>query len=307
MGGSAIAGNLVSDLIAASPAPALRSRPPIIVVRGMEFPFSLDRRSLVVLCSYSGDTGETISLFHQARDSGARVLVVAGGGRLAQAALKNGLPFLRVDTPGEPRSAVGYSLMLLAAAFNKLGLTNIAAPEVTASIASLEQRVAGWAENVPTQDNSAKQLALTLNNRVVVVYGGGLFAGMARRWKTQLNENAKAWAFFEEIPELLHNAVEAFPAPTCPDQGLTALLLRPNVSNDPLAPHYAAAENALDRSGVPVKVLKGDPEESPLSQLLGMLALGDHVSYYLAMLRGVDPSPTSNILHSKDFLSGRTG
>ena len=195
MGGSAIAGNLVSNLIAASPAPALRTRPPIIVVRGMEFPFSLDYRSLVVLCSYSGDTGETISLFHKARDSGARVLVVAGGGRLAQEALESGLPFLRVDTLGEPRSAVGYSLMLLAAAFNKLGLANFTVSETTASIALLERRVSELVEVVPTQDNLAKQLALTLKDRVVVVYGGGLFAGMVRRWKTQLNENAKTWAF----------------------------------------------------------------------------------------------------------------
>ncbi|PKB78925.1 MAG: hypothetical protein BZY88_15970 [SAR202 cluster bacterium Io17-Chloro-G9] len=306
MGGSAIAGNLISDLIAASPSATLPP-PPIIVVRGMVFPFSLDHSSLVIHCSFSGDTGETMSLFHKSMDSSASVMVVAGGGRLAQEAMDNHLPLLRIEAPGEPRSAVGYSLMLLASAFKALGLGEMPNSQVTSAIDSLEQRVAGLAEDIPTQNNLAKQLALDLKDRIIAVYGGGLFSAMARRWKTQLNENAKMWAFYEEIPELLHNAVEAFIPPVGESQGLTALLLKPSVANDPLAPHYATVENALDRGGIPFKALAGEPKKSPLAQLLGMLALGDYVSYYLAMLKEVDPSPTPGIAESKNYLAGQTG
>ena len=305
MGGSAIAGNLISDLVGATASHG-RPTPPVIVVRGMEFPFALDRDSLVITCSFSGETGETISLFHRALDAGARLIVVAGGGRLAQEAGNRGLPLLKIEIPGEPRSAVGYSLMLLTAAFGRLGLAEVTDPQVDDAVACLERRVAGLAEDVPTQDNLAKQLALALDDRIIAVYGGGLFSGMARRWKTQLNENGKAWAFFEEVPEMLHNAVEVFAPPVGASEGMTALLLKPSLGNDPLAPHYATVEDALDRGGTPFKVLAGEPEDGPLAQLLGMMALGDYVSYYLAISKGLDPSSIPGITHSKDFLGGQT-
>ena len=302
MGGSAIAGNLVSDLIGASSTASRTKGCPILVVRGMEFPFSLDQRSLVIPCSHSGNTSETISLFHRATEAGARILVVAGSGRLAKEALKRDLPLLKIGVKGEPRSSVGYSLMLLAAVLCRHGLATFDSLVVTSSIDALEKKVSRLTEDVPTRENAAKQLALALAGKLIAVYGGGLFAGMARRWKTQLNENAKAWAFFEEVPELLHNAVEAFTQPPG-DPGLGVALLQPSVEGDPLAAHYAAAETILADTGVPVEVLKGDPEESPLAQLLGMLALGDYVSYYLAMLKGVDPSPSPNIDKAKDLLA----
>ena len=177
MGGSAIAGNLVSDLIGAS-STALRTKGcPILVVRGMEFPFSLDYRSLVIPCSHSGNTSETLSLFHRATEAGARILVVAGSGRLTEEALERRLPLLKIGVKGEPRSSVGYSLMLLAAALRQHGLATLDSPVVTSSIDALEQKVSRLTEDVPTGENAAKQLALAFSCKVIAVYGGGLFFG----------------------------------------------------------------------------------------------------------------------------------
>ena len=306
MGGSAIAGNLASDLAASTGRPGVRSTP-IMVVRGTEFPFSLDNRSLAIACSYSGNTGETLSLFRQAKNSGALLLAMAGGGRLAREATELGVPLLKIATEGEPRSAVGYSLMLLAAFMSNMGLAAIDDAGAEEAAASLEKTLAGLSEEVPTGKNPAKQIAISLENRTAAVYGGGLFSGMARRWKTQLNENAKAWAFFEEIPELLHNAVEAFTQPPGGGLGLSALLLRPSINDDPLAAHYNAVEKLLKDSSIPFHVARGNAGESPLAQLLDMLALGDYVSYYLAMLKGVDPSPSPNIDRSKQLLAADAG
>ncbi len=302
MGGSAIAGDLAFDLMRACSAASGSKTRLFQVVRGMEFPFSLDSRSLVLPCSHSGNTGETIALFHKAIKEDARVLAMAGGGQLADEASALGSPLLQIATTGEPRSAIGYSLMLLLSALSKLGMADFSLPSVESATCSLERRLAELGEETPTARNPAKQLALALEGKVVAIYGGGLFAGMARRWKTQLNENAKAWAFFEEVPELLHNAVEALEQPTG-SAGMTVVFLRPSVEVDPLEAHYGAVEAVLEENGVPVEVLSGDPRESPLAQLLSMLALGDYVSYYLAMLGEVDPSPAPNIARSKDLLS----
>ena len=303
MGGSAIAGNLVSDLIGASSSPSQPAGCPILVVRGMEFPFSLDQKSLVIPCSHSGNTSETLSLFHRAKAAGARILVVAGGGRLAEEALKHGLPLLKNGALGEPRSSVAYSLLLLAAALAQHGLATFDTPSVTSSIDALQQRVARFTEDVPTDENPAKQLARALVGKLIAIYGGGLFAGMARRWKTQLNENAKVWAISEEVPEMLHNSVEAFLPAARTGHNLSAVLLRPSVKGDPLVNHYDAVEHALERGGIPANVMVGAARDYPAAQLLGMLALGDYVSYYLAMLQGLDPSPTPSLQDSKEFLS----
>ena len=188
MGGSAIAGDLLSGLMAA------QKGVPVRVVRSFDFPSRIDPSSLIIVCSYSGNTRETISLFQKAKAADARIIVAAGGGILAEEAAQAGIPLLTIDIPGEPRSAVGYNLMLLLAALNKLGLWSISQAEVTASIEALANEANRLAEDRSSHDNPAKDLALQLHEKLVMVYAGGLFSGLARRWKTQLNENGKVWA-----------------------------------------------------------------------------------------------------------------
>ena len=200
MGGSAIAGDLVMDLGASQQAV------PITVIRDFQLPFPLNSNHLFVASSFSGNTDETLSLLKQARQSKAKVLAVAGGGQLAKIAEEEGLPLLRIQTSGEPRSALGYSLLLLLGVLARLGLVSTTADDVQSAFAALCEQVARLGEDIPAGDNPAKQLAQELAGRLGLIYAGGIFAGVARRWKTQLNENAKAWAFYESIPELLHNS-----------------------------------------------------------------------------------------------------
>jgi glucose/mannose-6-phosphate isomerase len=125
---------------------------------------------------------------------------------------------------------------------------------------------------------------------------------VARRWKTQLNENSKIWAFFETIPELLHNTVESFRTPSADGPSITALVLEPGDGTSEAVSRYRLVPEMLKRRGIPHRTLQGSGE-SPLSQLLGMLILGDYVSYYLALLQGIDPSPNPGIDEAKELLS----
>ncbi|MCH7937048.1 MAG: bifunctional phosphoglucose/phosphomannose isomerase [Proteobacteria bacterium] len=296
MGGSAIAGDLLSGLVAA------QEGVPVRVVRGFDFPFRIDSRSLIIVCSYSGDTRETISLFHKAITANARIIVAAGGGLIAQEATRAGMPLLKVDIPGEPRSAVGYNLMLLLSALNQLGLWSISQAEVTVSLEALARQATSLEEEQASGGNPAKDLALQLHEKLIMVYGGGLFSGLARRWKTQLNENGKVWAWHEEIPELLHNAVEAYGSLPEIKKGLSAVMLRPNLEDDPAADHYQVVEELLKSNAIPLHLVQPPEGLPPLGQLLTTMMLGDYVSYYLAILQGVDPSPTPNIVLGKERL-----
>jgi glucose/mannose-6-phosphate isomerase len=297
MGGSAIAGDLLADLVSIQPTV------PIFVVRDFRLPFLPDRRSLVIVCSYSGNTEETLSMFHQTLRAGARLMVVTGGGLLEDEAGVRKVPLLRIDIPGEPRSAVGYTLLLLLGILGRLGLVETTEDDVRAATRALRQQVSQLAEEVPTEDNLAKQLALALKDKVILVYGGGIFFGMARRWKTQFNENAKAWAFFETMPELLHNSVEAYESSPKISQHVMALLLHPSGIVDEVKGRHHIVAQLLRHGGLSHRVVEGQ-EGPPLDQVLAMLLLGDYVSYYLAMLNGIDPSPTPAIVLAKQPMSG---
>jgi glucose/mannose-6-phosphate isomerase len=178
----------------------------------------------------------------------------------------------------------------------------IAEEEVQTAIDILREQVARLSEEVPASGNLAKQVALELKDKLILIYGGGIFSGVARRWKTQLNENAKAWAFFETVPELLHNSVEAYaPSPKVAPP-IMALLLQPNDLPKSGKDRYYVVSQLLRRFGLSHRILEGG-NGSPLGEVLAMLLLGDYVSYYLAMLNGVNPSPTPSIVLAKELVA----
>ena len=277
---------------------------PVTVVRDFRLPFKPDNQTLVIACSYSGETHETLSLFHEAVEAGSAVVALTRGGTLAELAAKNGAPVLHIAAKGEPRNAVGYNLMLILGLLHRLGLVQTRDSDVQSAIEATEQQIAHIEADRPTEANHAKQIASELNGKIPLIYGGSIFRGVARRWKTQINENAKAWAFFETIPELLHNSVEAYP--DWPDSSLplTALILQPSIGLAESSGHYDVLAELLRSNTVPHRVLKGS-DGSPLAQLLNMLVLGDYISYYLAMLKGVDPSQTPSLEAAKRLLSGQ--
>ncbi|PKB83362.1 MAG: hypothetical protein BZY84_00945 [SAR202 cluster bacterium MP-SInd-SRR3963457-G1] len=303
MGGSAIAGNLAADL--AGPG----SITPIRVVRdfhipGISGPLGPDAgpKPLVVVCSFSGETEETLAMFDHARSTGAPMAVITGGGALAQRAAEAGIPVMTVDAPGEPRSAVGYNLMLLASLLDRIGVISVSDQEVTEAVEAAGSMASKVASEVPSEQNPAKLLARDLVGRLTVVYGGGNLSGMALRWKSQINENGKSWAFAELLPELLHNSVESFPGGAEIRQRTTALLLKPHQPTPELESRYAALGETLDCSGIEHRIIAGSPG-GHLAQSLSMIVLGDHVSYYMGLLNGINPSETPSIDLFKKRLS----
>ncbi len=296
MGGSAIAGDLASDLAAS------RSSVPVLVIRDLVIPLFMNERTLFFACSYSGNTDETLSMWEQVGKTSARAAAISGGGALTARARRYSVPLLAIDVKMEPRSAVGYNLMLIIGVLERLGLLAVEEAEVDQTVQSLCERISTITEDVPTAENPAKQLAMELRGKLILVYGGGLFNGVARRWKSQFNENAKAWAYHEPIPEILHNSVEAFPTDFPTDGRAVALLLEPGGPDDGQQRRYEVVAGLLKRNGMPFHRLQAG-QGPALSRLMNMLILGDYVSYYLALLRGIDPSPNPSIDEAKELLS----
>ena len=294
MGGSAIGGELLADLA------SLEDSPPITVCRDYRIPHYVGEDTLVLACSYSGETEEALSAFGQALSRGAKLLAVTAGGTLAEEAGKHGVPVFRVGYEGEPRSALGYGFIVPAVLLTNLGLISDKTPDIEEAVTVLDSLAAELAEESPLKENPAKQMAGELFGRLIVIYGAGIFGGVARRWKTQFNENAKVWAFFELLPEAHHNSVVGYPLPEEVKGYTSAILLRPGFLHARTDLRYQITLDLLSRESIPQYTVEGRGETA-LSQILSTTFLGDYTSYYLALLQGVDPSPVATL----DFVKKR--
>lgn len=295
MGGSAIGGDLV---LAALPELAV----PAAVVRGYRLPAWVGPATLVVAASYSGDTEETLACATQAVAARAPVVCIASGGRLAAFAEAHGLPLIRVPGGEQPRAAVGYLAMPLLAALTWAGLCGDAQDDVAEAAALLRQGNDAYAV-VGDEANRAKQLAHRLFERQVLVYGAGLTVPVARRWKGQINENAKAPAFFNELPELNHNELMGWTSLPHVAEASVAVLLDDEQEDPRLLRRAELTARGLGERGVAAERVTA-LGASRLARLFSLVQLGDYVSFYLALLYGVDPSPVAAIQEFKAELAG---
>jgi glucose/mannose-6-phosphate isomerase len=295
MGGSAIGG----DLVAAAAGDRLRV--PLFVHRDYHLPPGLGPRTLVVAASHSGETIETVTAAGEARERGLPLVVIASGGRLGRQAESDGTPWLRYEQPGQPRAAVGWSVGLLHELLGSLGLLEDPDP-LGPVVAVLDDLLERMGPGVETDANPAKQLAWSLFGRIPVVYGAGSMAPVARRWKTQLNENAKAWAAWEAMPEANHNAIEGSLNPRELADAPYVVELRDPTESEAIAARYRVVEELLgERATNRATVWAEGP--SPLARVLSAVVWGDLVSVYLAILYQTDPTPVTLLAMLKERLA----
>jgi len=297
MGGSAIGGALLEGLVSGE------CSVPVVIVRDYSIPtFARGPETLVVASSYSGNTEETLMAISEALERGTLSIAVTTGGQLASLAREKGIPLLRFDYRSQPRAALGYSFTLLLGLFSRLGLVRDYSADLTEAVEVMEEWQTEIAPQVPTAQNAAKALAERLVNRLPVIYGAGFLTAVANRWKTQFNENSKHWAFFEALPELHHNAVVGLGIPTSVRDMVTVLMLRSDLDHPRVRVRWDITAELLSQEGVACESFYGRGK-SRLAQMLSLIHFNDYVSFYLAMLNGVDPTPVRTIAFLKQRLA----
>lgn len=299
MGGSAIGVDLVLACVPDLPVPA-------VVVRGYELPAWVGPDTLVVVVSYSGETDEALACAAQARSRGCAPVCIASGGRLAAWAEAEGLPLVVVPGGGQPRASVGYLSLPLLATLEAAGLCPEHAEVVAVAARRLEVDARLLAPGSRDEDNPAKSLARLIHGRPAVVYGAGPTTPVARRWKGQINENAKAPAFFNELPELDHNELMGWTSLPQATDSMIALFLNDADADPRLAARADLTVREYEGLGVKTeRVTARGP--SRLARLFSLVQLGDYASFYLALLYGVDPTPVDAIQRFKARLSAGPG
>lgn len=296
MGGSAAAGDIVRGVFSD------RLSVPLVSVRDYELPVWVDRQTLVIAASHSGATEETIAAFASALERRCPVAVITTGGPLGDVAASADLRRLIYPNESEPRAALGYGVGLLCGLLERAGKLELGDAEIEAAAAAIEVVVASDGPVAATDTSVAKQLAWSLVGRLPVVEGSGFLAPVARRWRTQLNENAKSTAIAEELPEATHNSVVGYEQPEMLRDNTFYVFLASPLDHPRSARRANVSTELLTAVGISHQVVPVGGE-GRLAQALAAVALGDYVSAYLALLYGVDPTPVDAISHVKRSLT----
>ncbi|MBK9546265.1 MAG: SIS domain-containing protein [Dehalococcoidia bacterium] len=299
MGGSAAAGDYFA-------AHSDKQAPiPIEVVRGYSLPGYAGPRTLVVALSYSGATEESLSCYREARMRGASVMAISTGGELARRAEADGIHWHRIAYASPPRAALGHTLAALMRIGQRLGLNALCDPDVADVAQAHRELVRGHVgPKVAAERNPAKQLAeLLAEADPLVVLAAEHLAPVGRRTKNQFAENAKAVAVFEEVPEATHNFVVGLETgQVAHPVGLAFTSPKASVGNqrrfELLSGIFDAAGGAM--AGLPTRGI------SRLADQFEATAWGDHLSCYLALLRGVDPTPTPSLQRVRAAMAQET-
>jgi glucose/mannose-6-phosphate isomerase len=293
MGGSAIGGDL------AMAALGDRATRAITVVRGYALESWIPPDSLVLCVSYSGNTEETLACFEAAGAAGTQRVAITTGGKLAELAREEGVPVIGVPAGMQPRAAVVYMTIGALECAALCGAAPALRAEIDTATGLLEQLVEEWGPG-GAEDSLSKRVARELSGTIPVVHGAASTVAVGRRWSTQINENSKSAAFWNELPEANHNQICGWERGRA-DAPFSGVFLSDPDQHPRVQRGIELMASEVERTGAPVVKLESRGE-SRLERVLSLVLLGDIVSVYMAVLAGLDPTPVEALDRFKQQL-----
>lgn len=288
LGGSGIGGTIISQLV------AKECKVPVIINKSYHLPAFVNANTLVICCSYSGNTEETLSMYASAEEKGAEIAVITSGGKFVELAKENNLNHLVIPGGLPPRAAFGLSFPQLFFVFEKYGLIN------NAFITKLEKSISSINEVEEEIQEEASTIASQLFGKTPIIYSESSKEGIAVRFRQQINENAKMLCWHHVFPELNHNELVGW---RTKNEDLAVVVFRSTED-------FYRNQERIDYSKKVITnytntiidiYAKGD---SPLEEALYLIHLGDWVSYFIAELKGIDSVEVDVITGLKDMLAG---
>lgn len=296
LGGSAIGGDLLRAYLAD------KCRVPVIVNRHYYFPEYVGTKTLVIVSSYSGNTEETTAAYRDAIKRKAVIFCITSGGEVERIAKKHRHPYIKIPGGFPPRAALGYSFFPTLIALSKLGFIKDQKKEINETLSLLASLSKKYSDH-SAPDNPALLLARTLHGKLPLIYSGAdKFDTVNTRWRGQITENAKTLAFGHVFPELNHNEIVGWEVLKDLMKQIHVVILRDKEDYKRIQLRMDVTKGIIGdcAGGITEVYTEG---KSLLARMFSLLYCADWLSYYLAMLNGVDPSPVKKIDFLKDALA----
>ena len=299
MGGSAIGGD-VARLLCKN-----ELKVPMVVSRNYTLPGWANENTLVICCSYSGNTEETLAAFEHARDKGAQIVGISTGGTLSEKMAEFELDLVTIPGGLQPRAALAFSLVPMLFLMKQTGLigskTLDLLPDAAAFIASIRDRYGKQSEDNPTYS-----LAQRIYKTIPVIYGETDATGiLAVRFKGQLSENAKMLAYCNELPEMNHNEIVGFKNNQDILNHISVIWLKDEKDHPRTTVRQDSTREIIDDlcANHEVVLAGGD---SAATRFVHLIHYGDWVSYWCAILHQTNPTPVKKIDRLKAILSEKS-
>ncbi|HRY52668.1 MAG TPA: bifunctional phosphoglucose/phosphomannose isomerase [Candidatus Portnoybacteria bacterium] len=289
MGGSAIMGEFLSYFQDTGFAP-LSPTVPVLIHRSYNLPMGADQNTLVICISYSGNTEETIAAFDKALAANIEVSGITSGGQMAELFQKNKIPWVKIPQNIQPRMSSGYQLSAIVKVLMAYGLLGSAAQ---AALSSLPEKV-----NPSSFENQTKLFCAKLHNKVPIIYTSQNNFALAMRWKISFNENTKIPAFCNVFPEMNHNEMVGWTRSLGP---FHLLFLRDSDDLPRIKKRMEITAELLKKEGLPADFID-IAGQNPLEKIFWALVYGNWLSYYLALMYGIDPTPVAMVEELKKKL-----
>lgn len=286
MGGSAIGADLIR-------AYSYRTCPcPVQVVRHYNIPQWVNDNTLFIICSFSGNTEETLSAASQAHEQGAQLVAVTSGGELMVRATRDDFDYIKIPGGMPPRAALGSSFVPLFRIFQYLGFLDEGDEALSETSQYLSRQAPLFAN---TDDNEALSLAEDLQDMLPVIYSDStIMEPVNLRWRGQFAENAKTLAYGNTLPEMNHNEIVGWDQIVHLTGRLSVIMLQ-NRQDHPKVRQRMQIVNELIEDQVSSINVLSTRGKSRLTRMFSLIQLADWTSFYLAMLSGIDPTPIAKI------------
>jgi len=287
LGGSGIGGRIAAQLVAGD-CPL-----PIQVNNNYHIPTYVNEHTLVIVCSYSGNTEETLYAMDAATNAGAEIACITAGGEVESRAKSNNLNHIVIPGGMPPRAAFGFSFPQLFCILNHYGLID------DSYINSVESAIDLLEENQMDMEAGAESLAMELINKFVVIYSESNFEGVSTRLRQQINENSKMLCWHHVFPEMNHNELVGWSKNY---ENVSVLVFRNTSDFDRTQKRMDITIELMTKCTENIYEIKSEGEND-VERALFLIHLGDWISLLLAEKQGVDPFEIDSINHLKNELA----
>lgn len=295
LGGSAIGGDLLRSYL------NYEINIPVFINRNYFLPAFAGENTLVIASSYSGNTEETISAYEDAKKKGCKIICVSSGGNLSVLAENDGYMIIKVPKGYQPRCALAYSFFPMLILLGKLGFVSERDTEIQGLVNFLQQRSELYTA-VENEKNTAVALAAHLHGKIPVIYSSNDLLDIVNlRWRGQISENAKSLAFGNYLPEMNHNEIVGWQENSEILRNFAVVYLKDRDDNPANLKRLGITKNIIEQyRGLDIEI---DSEgDTKLERIFDLVYLGDWISFYLAILYKVDPTPVEKISFLKNKL-----
>ncbi len=289
IGGSALPYNILTSVITTTI--------PVYIHRDYNLPEFADSLSLIICISYSGNTEEGLSSLQTAINKNLKVIAIASGGKFEELSKQNNIPFAKIPSGIQPRSATGYLFSSLIRILINCGLIK----DISFEIMDLAEDL----KDINLElEKEGKKLAKKIDKKIPIIYASNNFKSVARIWKIKFNENSKIPAFYNVFPELNHNEMVGFTGiKKLGAKNFAIIILKDQADHERTQKRMKLTANLIKKYGVKTTEFVEIKNGSMMFKIFSTLLLGDWVSYYTALNQKIDPTPVDMVESFKKQMS----